>query len=214
MFKLENVKVNRIIKIEKLIINDRSTTCIVGQSGSGKTTLLRLLNNLDSPDEGKIFYGGELLSELDPVSLRRKITMVPQTPVIFDGTIKDNLVIGQHFYGQEPAANKVLHDVLNIMLLDKELNGDAADLSGGEKQRLTLARALLLDAEVYLLDEPSSALDDTTAKKVLQSFVTQLEEKGKTTIMITHNREISNLFADDMICMDDYSLASAKKAGV
>src|SRR5699024_6756973 len=141
----------------------------VGQSGSGKSTLLRLLNNLISPDAGKIHYQDESLHKIDPVLLRRKITMVAQTPVIFDGTVRDNLLIGLRFSEKEPVTDQIMVRMLKTMKLDKKLETDAADLSGGEKQRLALARVMLLDAEVFLLDEPSSALDDTTAKEVIQS---------------------------------------------
>src|SRR5699024_9458344 len=129
------------------MIADKAVTCVLGQSGSGKSTLLRLLYNLNSPDKGEILYQGKLLEEIDLVTLRRKITMVSQTPVIFEGTIRDNLLIGLQFSEQDSVSDEVLKQILNRISLHKELNMDAADLSGGEQQRLALARVLLLDAE-------------------------------------------------------------------
>lgn len=214
MIRLEYVCVNEIIKIDDLTIGDKSVTCVVGQSGSGKTTLLRLLNNLDSPDEGEIRYHNELMRKLDPIILRRKITMVAQTPVIFDGTIRDNLLIGMQFAEQEAAGEQKMKQVLDTMALNKELDTDASDLSGGEEQRLALARALLLDAEVFLLDEPSSALDDTTARNVIQAFADQIRKDKKAIVMITHDRKLAELFADSVIDMDKYSLALPEKEGV
>jgi len=214
LFKLEKIKVNGIIAIDDLMIADKAVTCIMGQSGSGKSTLLRLLNNLASFDEGEISYQGQSLQEIDPVILRRKITMVSQTPVIFDGTVRENLLIGLQFSGQDPVSDEVLKRILNKMSLHKELTTDAADLSGGEQQRLALARVMLLDAEVFLLDEPSSALDDTTANNVIQTFVEQIKKDGNTIIMVTHDKKLADLVADYMVCMDDYSLALPEKEGL
>lgn len=214
MFKIEKVKVNKIIAIDDLSIADQAVTCVVGQSGSGKSTLLRLLNNLNSPDAGKILYQGQSLQEMDPVNLRRKITMVSQTPVIFEGTVRDNLLIGLQFSEQDLVSDEMLEQILKRMSLTKELNTDAADLSGGEQQRLALARVLLLNAEVYLLDEPSSALDDATATNVIQAFIKQVKNAGSTIIMVTHDRKLADLVADYTICMDDYSLALPEKEGV
>lgn len=205
---------NKIIAIDDLSIADQAVTCVVGQSGSGKSTLLRLLNNLNSPDAGKILYQGQSLQEMDPVNLRRKITMVSQTPVIFEGTVRDNLLIGLQFSEQDLVSDEMLEQILKRMSLTKELNTDAADLSGGEQQRLALARVLLLNAEVYLLDEPSSALDDATATNVIQAFIKQVKNAGSTIIMVTHDRKLADLVADYTICMDDYSLALPEKEGV
>src|SRR5690625_7245477 len=109
------------------MIADKAVTCVLGQSGSGKSTLLRLLNNLNSPDKGEILYQGQSLEEIDPVTLRRKITMVSQTPVIFEGTIRDNLLIGLQFSEQDSVSVVVLKQILYRFLLHKELNKYVSD---------------------------------------------------------------------------------------
>ncbi|MYL59317.1 ATP-binding cassette domain-containing protein, partial [Virgibacillus halodenitrificans] len=167
MFEIVDVEVDSIFEMHQVKIEEQ-VTGIVGQSGSGKSTFLRLLNNLDTPSKGNIYYKDKSLLDIDPIMLRQKVVMVPQTPVIFDGTIYDNLVIGHEFNGQSIPAERELQEMLHMLQLDKDLNTNASDLSGGEKQRLALGRVLLMDtAEVYLLDEPSSALDDKTAEHVL-----------------------------------------------
>src|SRR5699024_12350427 len=118
-------------------------------------------------------------------TLSRKCSILSQTRVIIDGTVRENLLIGLQFSGQDPVSDEVLKRILNKMSLHKELNTDAADLSGGEQQRLALARVMLLDAEVFRLDEPSSALDDTTANNVIQAFVEQFKNDGNTIIMVS-----------------------------
>ncbi|MGX4669367.1 ABC transporter ATP-binding protein [Cerasibacillus sp. JNUCC 74] len=209
LFRVESLKVNGILEMDKLEIQANKIICIIGKSGSGKSTFLRLLNHLDSPDQGKILYHGEDISSMDPINLRRKITMVPQTPVIFPGSIKENLLIGQKFSGIELADDAYLKKVLNRISLHKSLETPAEDLSGGEKQRLSLARAMLLDAEVFLLDEPSSALDRATADDVVGAFIDFIKAENKSMLMITHDLEIANRIADETIDMDQYSKATA-----
>lgn len=204
-FLLKNTKVNDIITISKLTIPSHKVTCIVGQSGSGKSTFLRLLNNLDDPDSGKIYYLDQDIQGIDPIQLRRKITMVPQSPVIYEGTIRDNLVIGLKFAEMEPVSDHHMIDVLRLTRLNKSLETVADVLSGGEKQRLALARGLLLDAEVFLLDEPSSSLDDKTAFGVIHAFINYIKEQHKTVVMVTHDKKLAEEISDDLINMDNYS---------
>lgn len=99
MFLLKNVRYKKILDIADLLIEDQKITCITGESGSGKSTLLRLLNKLISSDSGDIYFNGEQLSSIPSVSLRRKVLMLPQTPVIFPGSVRDNLLIGLLFTG-------------------------------------------------------------------------------------------------------------------
>ncbi|WP_456224818.1 ABC transporter ATP-binding protein [Virgibacillus salarius] len=212
MFHIENVKVNGIIEIDHLSIEANKVTCIIGKSGSGKSTFLRLVNHLISPNEGNIYFKGKNLSEMDPVQLRRYITMVPQTPVIFDGTVRDNLQIGQKLSGQRVSTDEELDRCLHQLDLHKTLAAQAGELSGGEKQRLALARAMLLDAEVFLLDEPSSALDHTTASKVIHAFVDFIKTTNKTLVMITHDLALAQELADTMIDMNRFSKSSLQEA--
>ncbi|MGV2939811.1 ATP-binding cassette domain-containing protein [Mesobacillus sp. LC4] len=200
-----NVKVDGILHIDELSIPANQITCIVGPSGSGKSTLLRLLNNLSSPDHGEILFKNKSISSMDPLQLRRSVVMVSQAPVIFDGTIEDNLQIGRTFSEKEPASAKEMDDLLELFMLNKRLDEDAEHLSGGEKQRLSWARAMLLDPEVFLLDEPTSALDEETARNVLLRFRDHVREKSKTVIMITHSHELAELVAENTIDVSRYS---------
>src|SRR5699024_12719620 len=123
---------------------------IEGQSGSGKSTLLRLLNNLDDPTSGSIQFGDELITSIPPQILRQKIVMVPQDPVMFDGTIRDSLLIGLKFSGSENVAYDKLKETLELLWVDKDLATKASELSGGEEQRVAIGRVLLMvKSEVY-----------------------------------------------------------------
>lgn len=208
MFELKNVKVDVIIHIDELTIPSNQFTCIVGPSGSGKSTLLRLLNDLSNPDHGEILFKNKSISTMDPLQLRRTVVMVSQAPVIFDGSIEDNLQIGRSFSEKDLASAKEMEEILQLFLLDKRLDEEAEHLSGGEKQRLSWARAMLLDPEVFLLDEPTAALDEETAKTVLMKFHEYAKQHAKTVVMITHSKELAHLVAENTIDMSQYSIES------
>jgi putative ABC transport system ATP-binding protein len=208
MFELQNVRVEGILQIKQLMIPENQFSCILGPSGSGKSTLLRLLNDLSSPDQGKILFKNKPVSEMDPLQLRRSVVMVSQEPVIFEGTIEDNLQIGLTFSEKGAAEVADMEYMLKLFLLDKKLNDNARHLSGGEKQRLSWARAMLMDPEVFLLDEPTSALDEDTAWTVLTRFSEYAKQKLKTVIMITHSKELAQLVSENTIDMSQYSIES------
>ncbi len=197
MFLLKEVKYKNILNIKALTIPENKVTCILGESGSGKSTLLRLLNKLISYDRGEIFYNNQSLKEIDSVKLRRSVVMLPQSPAIFSGNIRDNLLIGLKFAEKPPVSDDRLHAVLKLVHLDEDLNKDAEKLSEGEKQRLTLGRVLLLDPHVFLLDEPSSSLDEDTEHIIISSLVDYVKENNKTLIMVTHSKKVANHFADN-----------------
>ena len=199
MFLLKNVKYKDILDISNLRIEKNKITSIVGESGSGKTTLLRLLNKLISCDSGEILYRNESLNDIDSIELRRKVVMLPQAPVIFPGNIKDNLLIGLEF-AEKPKANyETLQNVLKRVHLNKELSNESSSLSGGEKQRLALARVMLLEPDVFLLDEPSSALDEETEDNIIEQLVECIKQTKKTLIMIIHSKKVAETYSDNII---------------
>jgi putative ABC transport system ATP-binding protein len=203
MFTLNKVRYKGILKIDHLEIPANQVTCIAGESGSGKTTLLRLLNKLISPDEGEIYFLDTELAELDGVQLRRKVVMLSQIPVIFPGTVEENLQLGLQFAEKPKADEDQLQDVLRAVRLAKQLTDNAEKLSGGEQQRLAMARVLLLDPDVFLLDEPSSALDEETEQLVINKLVQHARNHGKTLIMVTHSKKVAREFADHYVEMKD-----------
>lgn len=203
MFELYDIRVNKILEIKELKFPTGQISCIIGPSGAGKSTLLELLNNLLSPDEGTIFYQGQQIEQLDPIQLRREVIMLPQQPVIFAGTVKENLVVGFELTDTETPTDDNLREMLELVQLPVGLNDDAAQLSGGEQQRLSLARSLLLDPEVLLLDEPSSALDEATEELVIEQIVDYARSQDKTLIMVTHSTDIADKYGDKIVTLKD-----------
>jgi len=199
MFSLQGVKYKSILNIETLKIPKNKVTSIVGESGSGKTTLLRLLNKMISCDEGEILFKGTNIYDINSIELRRQVVMLPQAPAIFPGTVKDNLLIGLRFSEKPPVGDEKLYEILHMVHLSKNIDEDAEKLSGGEKQRLALGRVILLNPEVFLLDEPSSALDEETAQLVIEKLVEYTKQNSKTLVMVTHSKKIAMDFSDEIV---------------
>jgi len=163
-----------------------SALTIVGPSGSGKSSLLRCLNRLEEPTSGVVRFHGRSITELDPRMLRRRAAFVLQTPVLFEGTVRDNLTLAAPGFELD-ASERRLEEMLRAVGLETTLLArEAAMLSGGEKQRVTIARALLRDPEVLLLDEPTSALDPPNAMLVVETICNLRKSHGLTIIAVTH----------------------------
>ncbi len=199
MFLIHNMKYKDILNIQNLQIESMKIISIVGKSGSGKTTLLKMLNKMISPTSGDIYYNDKNLREINSIDLRRNVVMLNQTPAIFPGTIRDNLLIGRKFSEKESISDDRLKKMLSILELDKSLDENSDELSGGEKQRIALGRVILTDPEVFLLDEPSSALDSHTENLIIESLIEHTKNKNKTLIMVTHSKDIGIKFSDMII---------------
>jgi putative ABC transport system ATP-binding protein len=199
MFEFIDVKFKEILNIPKLRIEKEKITSLIGPSGSGKTTILKMLNKMLSPTVGHILFNGQSLDQINSVDHRRHVTMLSQAPVMFDGDIKENLVAGLKYQKREIPDDNVLADMLVKVKLNKELSSPTQTLSGGEKQRLALGRVLLLNSEIYLLDEPSSALDETTAEAVIEMIAEYARSENKTLVMVTHSKAIAQRFSDEII---------------
>jgi putative ABC transport system ATP-binding protein len=199
MFEIKDLKYKNVLNIKYIVIPEHKVSCIVGQSGSGKTTLMRMLNKLISPDAGNILFKGAELSMVDSVELRRKVVMLSQSPIVFDGSIRENLQIGLRFAEKNEATEAEILEVLKLVHLNKSLDENANKLSGGEKQRLSLGRVILLKPDVFLLDEPSSALDEDTEQLIIEAVVEYSKKNNKTVIMVTHSKKVASTFADNII---------------
>ena len=203
MFEFHNVEFEDILHIDHLTINSNEITCIIGPSGSGKSTLLRLINKLISPTKGYISIDGEDIANIDSTTYRRRVPMLSQNPVTFPGSVRDNLLMGRKFQEKDLLSDDILKKSLESVKLDKSLGEDIDKLSGGEAQRLAIARLMLCDSEVYLLDEPSSALDDLTEDFVIKTMVDMPRDKNKTIIYVTHSKDMADKYSDKLIKIVD-----------
>ncbi len=199
MFKFVDVKYMDILDVPSLFIEKGKITTLVGASGSGKTTLLRMLNKMLSPTQGKIMFKETDLVDINSVTHRRQVTMLSQNPVVFEGSIRDNLNIGLKFQEKSLLSDDALLSMLEKVNLKKGLDTSPNALSGGEKQRLALGRVLLLNSEIYLLDEPSAALDDETEETIIHRVTEYVRKDNKTLVMVTHSKAMAEKYSDTMI---------------
>ncbi|MFT9497563.1 ABC transporter ATP-binding protein [Anaerosolibacter sp.] len=199
VFQLKEIQYKDILQVEGMDIPLHKITCIIGESGSGKSTLLKMLNNLISPSKGEIFFKDESIQNMDSVELRRKVIMLGQNPVVFPSTIRDNFHIALGFSEKELLPDQKLEEYLRMVHLNKNLDQTVETLSGGEKQRLALARVFALDPEVLLLDEPSSALDEETETLIIEETVNYTKKYNKTLIMVTHAKLIAENYGENIV---------------
>lgn len=173
-----------------LKVNAGETIAIVGESGSGKSTILNLVLGFNKPKMGKIFVDGKDMDTVDLQSYRKHIAIVPQTSVLFTGTIRDNITYGLNRISKKRIDEAVraanLTDFIGSLPkgLDTVLDEHGANLSGGQRQRIAIARAIIRDPKVIIFDEATSALD-TVSEKEIQSALNNLTQ-GRTTFIVAH----------------------------
>ena len=202
LFSFEGVAVafadREVLAGVELVIPEGGCTVLVGPSGSGKSTLLRLCNRLEAPTAGLLRFRGEDVASLDPLRHRRRVGMVFQRPVAFGGSVLDNLRVARPALAAGDAA-AVLEEVgLPPRFLDRE----QSTLSGGEGQRACLARTLLTEPEVLLLDEPTASLD-AEAAGWLERLTSSLAERGTSLLWVTHDAAQAERLADRLVFVGD-----------
>ena len=186
---------------------------ILGPNGAGKSTLLRTLGLLDRPGRGEIFYDGRKLSSMTRSArtrLRRRCGFVFQAPLLLTGDVEANLRFGARLRGLEVGPGAIGRVLENTGLAGRE-NQEARLLSGGEKQRLQLARVMLLDPDFYLLDEPTANLDPLSVKNI-EAAIARLAREGRTVILATHNLTQTRLLAGKVFFLKAGRLVQAGSA--
>jgi putative ABC transport system ATP-binding protein len=211
LFSLEQVTVRRggavLLDAVTCQIPARACTAVTGPSGAGKTTLLRLLNRLGDPDSGQIHLDGQPLPALDVLALRRRVALVAQAPVLLTSHVLDELRAGRPDLAGDQAAMLLEQVSLSPTMLRRATAG----LSGGEAQRLCLARALATEPEVLLLDEPTSSLDAASTRGVeqaVQSFIAA----GGAAVLVSHDMAQTRRIASHLLMLDAGSLTAAGPA--
>ena len=180
----------RVLSGIDLEVKEGETIALVGESGSGKTTILNLLIGFITPCSGRLFIDGTDMSDINLRSYRRFISVVPQSPVLFTGTVRENITYGLLNVPDEAVNHAVEAANLKSVIarlpkgLDTMIGEHGANFSGGQRQRISIARAIIRDPRVIILDEATSALD-TISEKEIQDALDRLI-KGRTTFVVAH----------------------------
>lgn len=188
-------------------INDNEKLLIIGPSGCGKTTLIRCLNGLNKVNSGNIFLNGVKISNIDDVTLKSKVGMVFQNYNLFPHlTVRENVSLAPKLLkmGNEKEIDDLVKRLLSEVNIINKIDSYPSKLSGGEKQRVAIARTLATKPEVILLDEPTSALDPAT----INDFISLLNELSKTTtiVVVSHEMDLIKSFADKVLFLKDGSI--------
>jgi tungstate transport system ATP-binding protein len=192
LISVQNLLIQRngrdALKIKSLDIKRGETLAIVGPNGAGKSTLLLALARLIKPKLGEILFNGKPISQMNELEYRRKISFVFQDPLLMDMTVEKNIALGLKFRGTDKDETRTrVNRWSQAMGVESLLGRRAGQLSGGEAQRVSLARAFVLDPELLLMDEPFSAVDPPTRAQLLKDLSNLLSEDHRTTIFVTHN---------------------------
>ena len=177
-----------VLRVESLDIQSGETLTVVGPNGAGKSTLLLTLARLLKPSQGDILYEGKSLNQWDELEYRRRISFVFQSPLLMDMTVEQNVALGLKFRGTpKEETRERTWKWMKQLGVESLAKRRAGQLSGGEAQRVSLARAFVLEPELLLLDEPFAALDPPTHAKLLEDLSTILKQDHRTAVFVTHN---------------------------
>jgi ATP-binding cassette subfamily C protein LapB len=186
-------------------VREGEKVAIIGRIGSGKSTLIKLINRLHEASEGKVYIDGADVKQLDTALLRSQIGFVPQEPMLFSGTLLENICLADLRVDEEMLAKSVIISGVEEFAkahangYDMRIEEAGANLSGGERQAVTIARALVHDPDVLIFDEPTSAMDNHTERRFKERLKSMIEDK--TMILVTHKTSMLDL-VDRIVVMD------------
>ena len=202
LFKLQNVKYRGVVQYPDFEIKEKVTTFITGESGTGKSTLLKLFNGVITATEGSIYYGDKLVFDIDSIELRRQVLLVSQSAVLFDEqSIKENFSMYFYYRDASIPTDDEINYFLKMCSIEMPLKSRVYELSGGEKQRVFISIHLALGFEVLMMDEPTSSLDEKNGYAMLANIKSYCKENGKSLIIVSHDKEVVEHFADETISL-------------
>jgi tungstate transport system ATP-binding protein len=199
------------LRIEKLTVERGEVLALLGPTGAGKTTLLRLLTGVEFPDKGVIEFHGAPLGRGSSLAQLRRITMVHQRPILLNGSVETNVAYGLRVRRCERSAK--VKEVLDRLGIGRLARHDARSLSGGQLQLVALARTLVLEPEVLLLDEPTANLDPAYVTQVEQAIRDTQLRHGMTVVWATHNLYQARRVSHQVALLLDGSIVEAAETG-
>lgn len=174
-------------------------TFITGESGSGKSTLLKLFNGTLTPSKGDILYDGKNILDRDTIELRKEVILISQSVFLFDKTIRENFMAFYEYREEPLPSDDVMKEFLHMCCIPFDLDKSCTTMSGGERQRVYMAIYLSFEPSVVMLDEPTSALDSQNSYEVIKNIIMFCKRKGLTLVIVSHDRELTEDFAEEVI---------------
>ncbi len=197
-----------VLDLAQFALPRAGTVAVVGHNGAGKSTLLRLLALLEAPTEGQVLFDGAAVPPRAPASLRRRVTLVEQRPILFRGTVRENLEYGLRIRDiGGSAGDGIIGDVVGRLGLAPLLDRRRHELSDGEVQRVAVARALALRTDVLLLDEPASSADRAAAGALYRALAVERAARPFAVCIASHQLEDAYRWADDIRALADGRLS-------
>lgn len=211
ILELKDILIRRgsrqVLEIPHLTVSEGETLAVIGPNGAGKSTLILTIAQLLKKSKGEIYFRGQTLDKKDELVFRRRIALVLQDPLLLDTTVFENIATGLRFRRLPKVdINRRVEEWLNRMDINDLRLRHSSQLSGGEAQRVSLARAFALEPDILLLDEPFGALDAPTRLRLLDDFHTVISQTQTTAIFITHDQNEALLMGDRVAVILDGQL--------
>jgi tungstate transport system ATP-binding protein len=197
-----------VLDLEHFAVRDGALLAVVGHNGAGKSTLLRLLALLEAPTEGRVLLDGAVVPRRPSAALRRRVTLVEQRPILFRGTVRENIGYGLEARGiGREVADQMIGEVAERLSLGPLLERRRHQLSDGEVQRIAVARALAVRPDVLLLDEPASSADRAAAGALHRALAAERAARPLAVCIASHQLEDAYRWADDIRALADGRLS-------
>lgn len=203
MIKTKGLKFKDILSYPDLEFKDNKMNFIVGRSGSGKSTLIKIINSTNTVDDGMVFIDGKDINELEAVALRKDFLLCGQNVFLFNGTIHDNFKQFYELRDETLISKEKIQYFLDLACVEFNQDDSVNQMSSGERQRIYLAIFISLARKVIILDEPTSALDKETSEAFMTNLKNHIRTNALTLIMISHNDELANEYADEIINLNE-----------
>ncbi len=203
-----------VLRDVSLAIEKGEVFMLIGPSGSGKSSLLRCLNRLEEPPPGSVFFNGTDITTRPVTEIRCRVGMVFQQAAMFPGAVGDNVAYGPAIRGETLPPERV-RELLDMVALDDPgiAEKSTAELSGGQAQRVTIARALANDPAVLLLDEPTSALDPIATRAIEETLLGLRDRIGLTLVWVSHLVDQARRVGDRVLLLNEGRVVRIASAG-
>lgn len=191
----------KVLDISEITIKQGSILVLMGPNGSGKTTLIKILSQLEEKNTGGIYYQGEKINKKDSLKVRRKIGFIWQKPLLYRGSVYDNIALGLKYRKMRKAEiQKRVYQVLDRLKITDLKDREARKLSGGEQQKVSIARTLITEPGLIFIDEPNTSLD-VESIGLIEEIIREEVKKGVGIVLVTHNFYQAENLADEIIIL-------------